>query len=352
MTESECSRIHKLPKESSPYVVLGVPNGSNKDVITKAYKRLALQCHPDRPNNIDKQFFTDVFQKISAANEAMNTPTTTSANLPREREVNMTTHTDKDIEFFGPTLDMEQLRKAKLKRWLTALISQTELLEPNLTYEDVNIFFTTNVLPYFQDYDTSDPLLYNLSIKLQELAIKTFLHQPDFTSDITKQCWTLKKIREYIEFNHSKKRQEDKIHSDIFEGIINEPQFREKFSRALSSKQCEQTINKLYNYKYNISQKLYDFALLWEQYRFVKQSDTKIEKTIQQKLDEFLPFENELPEYYKQKITEDRSKFMLKKLGILQHEFAGYKAAGSRRKQSKRRMRKRNNRKSKKSKQV
>jgi hypothetical protein len=351
MTESECSRIHKLPKESSPYVVLGVPNGSNKDVITKAYKRLALQCHPDRPNNIDKQFFTDVFQKISAANEAMNTPTTTSANLPREREVSMTTHTDKDIESFGPTLDMEQLRKAKLKRWLTALISQTELLEPNLTYEDVNIFFTTNVLPYFQDYDTSDPLLYNLAIKLQELAIKTFLHQPDFTSDIDKQCWTLKKIREYIEFNHSKKRQEDKIHSNIFEGIINDKQFREKFGIALTSKKCKQSINILYNYKYNISDKLFKLAVLFEQYHFITVSDTETEKNIQQKLDELLPFENELPEHYKQDIAKFRSKFILKKLGILQANFAGYKG-GSRRKQSKRRMRKRNNRKSKKSKQV
>jgi hypothetical protein len=356
MTESECNRIHKLPEESSPYVVLGVPPDSKKDTIQNAYKRLALECHPDRPNNIDKSFFTDVFQKITAANKALNTHIA-SLKLPEDR-LSTTSHIDNDIQSFGPTLDMTERRKDKLKKWLSILISQTDLLESKLTFEDVNIFFNKNVLQYLEAYDTSDPLIYNLIIKLQELAISTFLQQPDFTSDINKQCWTLINIRKYIEFNSSKKKQEDKIQSGIFEGIINEPQFREKFGLALSSKRCENSITILYDYKYNISQKLYELALLFERYQYITVSDTEIERTIQQKLDEILPFENELPEHYKQDIAKYRSKFILKKLGILQDNFTTRYKAGSRRKQSKRRLRKtqhrrkRNNRKSKKSKQV
>lgn len=360
MTESECNRIHKLPEESSPYVVLGVPPDSKKDTIQTAYKRLALECHPDRPNNIDKSLFTDVFQKITAANEALNKPI---ANSPEELQSMRPPHTvtdtvtDKDILSFGPTLEMTEQRKYKLKKWLSILISQTDLLESKLTFEDVDVFFKKNVLPYLEAYFTTDPLIYNLIIKLQELAISTFLQQPDFTSDINKQCWTLINIRKYIEFNSSKKKQEDKIHSDIFEGIINEPQFREKFRLAFTFKKCGPSIDILYNYKYNISDKLLKLAELFERYYFINVSDTETEKNIQQKLDELLPFENELPEHYKQYIAEFRSKFILKKLGILQANFAGYKA-GSRRKQSKRRMRKtqhrrkRHNRKSKKSKQV
>lgn len=45
----------------NPYEVLGVPNGSSKEVCKKAYRRLCIKHHPDNGGN------KDTFDKISKA---------------------------------------------------------------------------------------------------------------------------------------------------------------------------------------------------------------------------------------------------------------------------------------------
>ena len=46
------------------YDVLGVPKGSDKDEIKGAYRKLALQFHPDRNKSPDA---TERFKEISEA---------------------------------------------------------------------------------------------------------------------------------------------------------------------------------------------------------------------------------------------------------------------------------------------
>lgn len=46
-----------------PYSILGVPKDADEDTIKKAYRRLALQHHPDKGGNVEK------FQQISEAFE-------------------------------------------------------------------------------------------------------------------------------------------------------------------------------------------------------------------------------------------------------------------------------------------
>jgi molecular chaperone DnaJ len=56
-----------------PYEVLGVPRGSDKETIKKAYRKLASQWHPDRnPDNQEEA--TAKFKEISAAFEAIENP--------------------------------------------------------------------------------------------------------------------------------------------------------------------------------------------------------------------------------------------------------------------------------------
>ena len=45
----------------NPYEILGVPNGSSKDICKKAYRKLCIKHHPD--NGGDK----DIFDKVSKA---------------------------------------------------------------------------------------------------------------------------------------------------------------------------------------------------------------------------------------------------------------------------------------------
>ncbi|KZV92374.1 DnaJ-domain-containing protein [Exidia glandulosa HHB12029] len=67
-----------MPASASLYDVLGVPATAPPEEIRKAYRRRALQTHPDRigPNASadDKQKAEDSFRKVNAAYEVLNDP--------------------------------------------------------------------------------------------------------------------------------------------------------------------------------------------------------------------------------------------------------------------------------------
>ncbi len=55
-----------------PYSVLGVPRNATQDDITRAFRKLAKELHPDlNPNN---KALTERFKRVSAANELLSDP--------------------------------------------------------------------------------------------------------------------------------------------------------------------------------------------------------------------------------------------------------------------------------------
>lgn len=74
-----------MAEAGSPYAVLGVPRGASDDEIKKAYRRLALQWHPDR-NPGRKEEATERFKEISRAFECVKDAGSRSA-FEREEAV-------------------------------------------------------------------------------------------------------------------------------------------------------------------------------------------------------------------------------------------------------------------------
>jgi len=56
----------------SPHEILGIPQGASKDEIKKAYRKLALKYHPDRPEGDEAKF-----KQISAAYDQLTNPNKT-----------------------------------------------------------------------------------------------------------------------------------------------------------------------------------------------------------------------------------------------------------------------------------
>ena len=353
----ECKRINLLPPNASPYEVLNIKRDSDKSQIKLAYSTLALACHPDKHKPSEQDFFTEVFKKINNANEALTTDNPRVILQYTSATVNDTPTNDRTN--FGPTKHDEAHHKEELKHNLNNWLSHTLLQNPNLTYQDVNTFFNL-VKTHFLTYDMADIEIRSLLVKLQELAITNFLAQAQAQREPMKQDiqeWILVRLKDYIIFNEEHTR--GKIHSKLFENIINDPNFFVNYD--LGFKNLPLTKMVLYDYKYNITQKLWDLTGLWETYGVAKVPDTVKETKFQIILDEFLPFEDKLDEKTKNKIKKYRSEFISKKLGILsklQDDWGPIPKGGSRRKQSKQRLRKtqqrrkKNNRKSKKRKQV
>lgn len=50
-------------KDESPLGILGLPTNATFEEIKARYKKLAMECHPDKNPNIDRS----VFQKVLAA---------------------------------------------------------------------------------------------------------------------------------------------------------------------------------------------------------------------------------------------------------------------------------------------
>uniref|UniRef100_A0A7S0VZ46 J domain-containing protein n=1 Tax=Hemiselmis tepida TaxID=464990 RepID=A0A7S0VZ46_9CRYP len=78
------------------YKVLGVPRGAGQEQIKSAYKRLALQCHPDKANG-DPELMQQ-FQEVSAAYTVLMDPT-------KRKQYDMMGEAAVEME----ALDMEQM---------------------------------------------------------------------------------------------------------------------------------------------------------------------------------------------------------------------------------------------------
>lgn len=60
----------KQSKEKNYYKILGIPRSANKKAIKSAYRKLALEWHPDK--NEDKEKAEKMFQDISEAYEVLS----------------------------------------------------------------------------------------------------------------------------------------------------------------------------------------------------------------------------------------------------------------------------------------
>ena len=68
MTTDEAQAILN---EDDPYIVLGIPRNASKDVIRRAFYKMAMQWHPDRnPDNLAKA--EAMMKKINAAYHLLN----------------------------------------------------------------------------------------------------------------------------------------------------------------------------------------------------------------------------------------------------------------------------------------
>jgi hypothetical protein len=112
----ECDRINKLSDGTPPHIVLDIPEDSDENVKKGAYRKLALFCHPDRPDNTDKELFTRIFQKITAANEGFNADkggTTSHYILKHPKKSD-----DAEKRHFGPIGPEIDEYETLLKLWL------------------------------------------------------------------------------------------------------------------------------------------------------------------------------------------------------------------------------------------
>lgn len=62
-----------MPMTKDYYQVLGVPRGASDEEIKKAYRRLAMQCHPDR-NPGKEDWANDTFKQINEAYGVLGDP--------------------------------------------------------------------------------------------------------------------------------------------------------------------------------------------------------------------------------------------------------------------------------------
>src|SRR3989338_3458161 len=65
MRKYKNERRHNMAKDY--YSTLGVSKGATKEEIKKAYKKLAMQYHPDRAPDDKKQSYEEKFKEISEA---------------------------------------------------------------------------------------------------------------------------------------------------------------------------------------------------------------------------------------------------------------------------------------------
>ena len=345
----ECDRIDKLPDVTPPHIVLGIPEDSDEKVKNIAYRKLALFCHPDRPNNTDKELFKRIFQKITAANEAF------TGYRPRDHEQKgstvvskANTTLDENRRHFGMMEpDVTQYVKL-LKLWLEYLVDKELYFDTkNLSFEDINRYLNEVTLSSGQYINNKD--IRSLVNKLYALGILNLLYNNRVLTDV-EQLWIVSKLADYIQTGRSvlySAEYEQIIMSDILEERLPSVKERHRYGWIIEYKQFNIKKQKLADAEGE--SRLETLRTMVDTVKKNKNHDTvkSLNQFIIQNIEDIFDF---LP---KEKQIEIES--LIEQLNT---QSSGGYSVGSRRKQPTHRLRKtqyrrkKNNRKSKKPKQV
>jgi hypothetical protein len=363
----ECDRIDKLPDATPPHIVLGIPEDSDEKVKNIAYRKLALFCHPDRPNNTDKPLFTRIFQKITAAIEAfIGYRPRDIGYRPRDNEQEgstvvskANTALDEGRRHFGMMEPEVTQHIYMLKLWLEYLVDKDlYFTTKNLSFEDINRYLKYvdfSSVGYIKNKD-----IRSLVNKLYASGIWNLLYNNRVLTDV-EQIWIISKLAVYIQNGrrvlHSAEY-EQIIMSDILEERLPSVKERKRYGWIIEYKQ------------FNIKKKEMDIK---KQKLADAEGESRL-KTLRTMVDTVKKDKNpknvkSLNQFIRQNIedifdflpkeTQTEIESLIEQLNPQSSaQSSGGYSVGSRRKQPTRRLRKtqyrrkRNNRKSKKAKQV
>ena len=345
----ECDRIDKLPDVTPPHIVLGIPEDSDEKVKNIAYRKLALFCHPDRPNNTDKELFKRIFQKITAANEAF------TGYRPRDHEQKgstvvskANTALDEGRRHFGMMEPEVTQHINMLKLWLEYLVGEDLYFNTkNLSFEDINRYLKYVDFSSVEYINNKD--IRSLVNKLYALGILNLLYNNRVLTDV-EQLWIVSKLADYIQTGRSvlySAEYEQIIMSDILEERLPSVKERHRYGWIIEYKQFNIKKQKLADAEGE--SRLETLRTMVDTVKKNKNHDTvkSLNQFIIQNIEDIFDF---LP---KEKQIEIES--LIQQLNA---QSSGGYSVGSRRKQPTRRLRKtqyrrkKNNRKSKKPKQV
>ena len=347
--DPECKRIDQLREGSSPHIVLGIPEDSDENVKNNAYRKLALKCHPDRPTNTDKELFTSIFQKITAANEALNA----SKGVTTSHDIRNSPHPlktyDESRKHFGHIAPENDKYIKDLEKWLEECVLFFFDI-PNILFDDINkILHDVDIFcaPY-----ESNPIIGPLYYEISASAIWNMLHNKrSLTYD--EQLWIATKLAYYIQLTRAKLRSpeyDEIIMSKKLEERLTDPEIMKKnryimineFKDFVKKKQKKQKLaDDEGETRIAVLRTMVDTFIL----NRTKQNENSLNKFIQDNIYEIFNF---LP---KEKQTEIEE--LIQKANK-QSKSGGF-SVRSNRKQSKRRLRKTRHRRkkiTKKSKQV
>jgi len=200
--DSECDRINKLQESSPPHIVLGINIDSDKITQQKAYRKLSLKCHPDRPKNTDKELFKSIFQKIVDANEKFKSSTSTqrvdtTTSEHTQSRVSKSTSDLENRKVFGPIgPEIDEYIKY-LKDWLEEYLKNCEFDIPYCPLEDVQFllkYLNDNIRYDYRNYLAIRPLYDEIYTK----AIWNVLRNSNEVNKPETQKWILSIIADYI----------------------------------------------------------------------------------------------------------------------------------------------------------
>lgn len=225
--DDDCRRILNLSSDATHYQVLDIePSEINKQICKTKYNKLSLKCHPDKNTTGDSPLYTEIIQRIVAANEVLSDDNKRSKYdaflleenlLKRESESRAAASSTKgsdyssdkndldlsqheldkrNLERFGPLKKKgEDERIRELQVWLSAWLSTIEKDIPahgELTFEGVKNILT-QIDPYYRDYFTKSSIIQELHYQIITALIKKLIENVHQLNSETNE-WILHQI--------------------------------------------------------------------------------------------------------------------------------------------------------------